>query len=101
MNRDRYESLPEDLREVIDRNSGPDFAGEMGQVWLEAGRAGLAAARERGNGVDILAGDEAAKTRQALQQVVIRWMKEREDQRIDGLRLVKKARKAIGRHTAD
>lgn len=33
MNKDRYESLPDDLKEIIDRNSGRDFAAQIGDVF--------------------------------------------------------------------
>ncbi len=95
MNQERYQSLPADLRTVIDRNSGIHLAKQTGQAWRQAEQAGIEAARASGNRFDILAG---APTVRALEQVVERWTKMMKSQQIDGPRLVEEARRAIARN---
>jgi TRAP-type C4-dicarboxylate transport system substrate-binding protein len=95
MNKARYDALPSELRAVIDSNSGAPLAEEMGRVWRDAGNAGLEAARKRGNRIDVLQGQEAQRTREALQRASIEWTKEVGKQHIDGFHLIRKARQAI------
>lgn len=97
MNQKRYESLPEDLRAVIDKNSGPVLAKEAGQVWLEADDAAIKVASERGNRIDVLRGEEQQRVHTALGNVLTRWSEAMEEKHIDGLRLIKEARQAINR----
>ena len=99
MNEARYRALPADLREVIDRNSGPVFAREMGDVWLKAGHAGISAAERQGNSINKLQGEERAKAHARLAHVVELWLKEREQQGIDGALLIEQARQAIARYS--
>ena len=99
MNRQKYLSLPEELRAVIDRNSGSAFAREMGQVWLDAGNAGIGIAQQRGNRLHHLLGEEAEAARTNLEQVIDRWRQARERQGIDGEELIRKARSAIEHHS--
>jgi TRAP-type C4-dicarboxylate transport system substrate-binding protein len=95
MNQARYESLPEDLRAVIDNNSGSGLAKEAGQVWQKAESKAIAAARASGNTVDILQGKEQESVRTALGAVLERWAGEMKKQKIDGFRLIREARQAI------
>ncbi|MCP4042840.1 MAG: TRAP transporter substrate-binding protein [Gammaproteobacteria bacterium] len=99
MNPDRYNSLPVEMRAVIDRNSGNLLAKEMGQVWDETGNSGIKAARAQDNGIDVIKGKEEQRIRQALQTVLNRWAKDVEKNHIDGSSLIHKARQAIARHS--
>jgi TRAP-type C4-dicarboxylate transport system substrate-binding protein len=49
MNQARYDSLPPDLKAVIDKNSGPELAQQAGRIWDNSQAAGRKAAQERGN----------------------------------------------------
>lgn len=49
MNQARYDSLPADLKKVIDANSGPEFSRQIGRIWDGSQAAGRKAAQERGN----------------------------------------------------
>ena len=95
MNQTRYQSLPEDLRAVIDNNSGLALAKQAGQVWLKAENLAITAARTRGNRIQVLQGEEQQHVRTALGDVLLRWAKAMQEKHIDGLRLIKEARQAI------
>ncbi|MES9902011.1 MAG: TRAP transporter substrate-binding protein [Sedimenticola sp.] len=99
MNKARYDALPEELRAVIDRNSGQRLAREIGGIWREAGNAALVAARKRGNRIDVLSGEALHSAHQALQGVLSRWMKEVDKQQINGPRLIRTAREAVEHNT--
>src|SRR5690625_3551968 len=96
MNKDRYASLPDDLRAVIDENSGANAADWVGQVWEEdfeeKGRAGLDAA-----GVEHieLGEDHAVRLEAAAEKVVQRWISEADAKGLDGADLVERARAAV------
>ncbi len=96
MNEKRYESLPNDLREIIDRNSGAGLAHKAGRAWMAAESAAMATARSKGNQFNTLLTTQPA-VQEALQQVLVRWARKMNAQRIDGLRLIKQARQAIAR----
>lgn len=51
MNKDKYESLPDDLKKVIDDNSGMALTKKVGKMWDKTDLIGLQAARDRGNEV--------------------------------------------------
>ena len=98
MNQARYDSLPDDLRAVIDHHSGAMLAKKAGHAWQEAADAAIEAARTHGNKIHTL--DTAQpQVREALQQVSIRWAEQMEQQQIDGMRLIKEARQAISRNS--
>jgi TRAP-type transport system periplasmic protein len=49
MNQAKYDSLPADLKKVIDNNSGPQLSQQIGKIWDNSQAAGRKAAQERGN----------------------------------------------------
>lgn len=49
MNKDKYESLPDDLKKVIDDNSGMALTKKVGEMWDKTDLIGLQAARDRGD----------------------------------------------------
>ncbi|WP_350560827.1 TRAP transporter substrate-binding protein [Psychrobacter sp. CAL346-MNA-CIBAN-0220] len=49
MNKDKYESLPDDLKKVIDDNSGMALTKKVGKMWDKTDLLGLQAARDRGD----------------------------------------------------
>lgn len=99
MNKDTYEGLPDDLKAVIDANSGAAIAEQTGALWDEIEGPGQALQEESGSPVEAL--DQAATDAlDALgEQVVQRWIEEASGQGIDGAALVAAAREAIAKHS--
>jgi TRAP-type C4-dicarboxylate transport system substrate-binding protein len=96
MNKDRYESLPDDLKKVIDDNSGTSAAEWVGRAWEEDFEAKGLAALEAGGVEHIeLSPDEAAKFEAAAEKVVERWVAEADSKGLDGRALVEQARQAV------
>ncbi len=56
MNKDAYDALPDDLKAVIDRNSGPVWSGRTGAVFDELDVKGRAAAEAAGHQIYTVAG---------------------------------------------
>ncbi len=95
MNRDRYESLPEDLKAVIDANSGTGIAAEIGGLWEGFEDGGLKVLEGAGVERIVLDPAEAAKFDAASATVVQRWIDEATANGIDGAALVERARAAV------
>lgn len=76
MNRARYESLPDDLKKVIDDNSGREVSGLFGKIQQEWDSPGRKIAVERKNNIITLSADQVAKWKAAAQPVVDRWIAE-------------------------
>jgi len=99
MNKDRYESLPDDLKEIIDRNSGRDFAAEIGDVFNGVEEVGKRMVNEgKGQVVQITAAEKATFD-DASASVVDRWIEEANSNGIDGAKLVEDAKAAVQSHT--
>ena len=49
MNQAKYDSLPADLKKVIDNNSGAALSQQIGKIWDGSQAAGRKAAQDRGN----------------------------------------------------
>jgi TRAP-type C4-dicarboxylate transport system substrate-binding protein len=99
MNKERYDGLPEDLRKVIDDNSGRDLAAEMGDVWNGVEEPGVRMQQESGGEVIQLSAEAKAAFDERSRQVVQRWIDEAESNGLDGAGLVEAARESIGQHS--
>ncbi|AWI81097.1 C4-dicarboxylate ABC transporter [Parazoarcus communis] len=76
MNKKRYESLPSDLKKVIDDNSGVEFSAAIGRAWDEAGPPARQMAVDRGNVLNMLAGSELDAFKKIGEQVSREWIEE-------------------------
>jgi TRAP-type C4-dicarboxylate transport system substrate-binding protein len=100
MNKDTYESLPDDLKQVIDDNSGMALAQQIGKVWDEAEAPGLQAAEETGAEFYVIEGDELERWKEASQPVIEAWIEQMNANGQDGAALVEEARSLIERYSA-
>jgi len=101
MNKARYESLPDDLKQVIDDNSGANIARQIGQVWMDVEGPGRRAAMEAGNEfIDWPVADKP-EWQAAIQPAIERWVAEVTDAGIDGQALLEAATAAVEAHRAD
>ena len=96
MNKARWDSLPDDLKEVFTRNSGEDWLRQIAQVWRGADDAGIKIAVDSGNEHIVLSEQEMATFNEALAPVVDRWVAEHGD--FDAQALVDAAKAAIAKH---
>lgn len=101
MNNDSYDRLPDDLKQVIDNNSGPDVAALFGAAMDSGDRAGLRVAQESGNAIITLDADETARWRAASQPVIDNWIAEMEGEGLDARGLVAEARALIERYSGN
>jgi len=98
MNKKRYESLPADLKAVLDAHSGKNIAGWIGQVWDDIEPPGQAALEKAGGQMITLEAAAQAEFDARAAQVVERWIAEAKGKGLDGEGLVAAARAAVARH---
>ncbi len=94
MNQARYDSLPPELKKVIDTNSGPEMSAKIGRLFAESRAAGRQAAQARKNSFVTISGDEYQRWVKASEGVAEQWVKEVTAAGLDGTRLLKEARDA-------
>jgi TRAP-type C4-dicarboxylate transport system substrate-binding protein len=99
MNRARYDSLPADLKKIIDANSGSETAALFGRVMDEGDKAGLALATKAGNRIVTLDAAETARWERAAAGVREAWYNEVSGKGIDGKKLAAEAEALIARHS--
>ncbi|MEN0088012.1 MAG: TRAP transporter substrate-binding protein [Pseudomonadota bacterium] len=95
MNKERYEGLPDDLRAIIDDNSGEAFARYAGALWDSAETRAKELQIEQGQTVDMLDEATTAALTAASDAVIDRWVEEVGGANIDGAALVEAARAAV------
>ena len=99
MNKERYEDLPDDLKAVIDANSGIEIAGWIGGVFDESEIPGRDAVKEAGNEIIALTPEAMQAFDAKGREVVDGWVEEVTAEGIDGQALVDAARGAVEAHT--
>jgi len=99
MNQARWDSLPDDLKQVFIDNSGPEWLKEVGEIWTGTDDAGLAIAKKAGNTYIELDEEQTAAFRKKLEPVVDRWIEDVSAKGIDGKALVEAARAAIAKYS--
>lgn len=99
MNRDAYDRLPDDLKAVIDANSGFEWAGRFGA----ANDADDVVARDEaiavGNSIVTLDAAETERWRMAAQVTIENWFAETEAAGIDGRGLYERAVQLVAEET--
>lgn len=74
MNKAAYEALPDDLKAVIDANSGVEVAAAFGRAMDAGDVVGRKAAEDLGNKIVTLDPDETARWKQAAQPTIDKWI---------------------------
>jgi len=100
MNQKKYDSLPADLKKVIDNNSGREVSAWVSARFKGADAAGREAAEAHGNTVYQLSADEMAKWQAATQPVTDEWIKEISAKGVDGRMLHDDAASLVKQYSA-
>jgi len=99
MNKAKYESLPDDLRAVLDAESGAKFSRIAGQLMLDKDAPGRAIAEKAGNNIIKLDEAETARWKAAAQPVYDRWIADMKAKGIDGEELIARAKAQIAKRS--
>lgn len=99
MNQASYDRLPDDLKAVIDANSGVETAGLMGRAMDEGDETGLAIAQKAGNSIVMLDEAETARWVETATPLIAAWEAEMNAKGADGKALVEEARALIEKYS--
>lgn len=88
MNREAYEELPEDLRAIIDANSGIEASAWAGRIQQEGDAPARQAAVDRNNTIVTVEGDALAEWIEMGDQVRAAWVEEMNERGYDGQALL-------------
>jgi TRAP-type C4-dicarboxylate transport system substrate-binding protein len=98
LNLRKYESLPPDLKSVLDANSGQVAATMAGTMWDNEGAAVADMVKQRGNTITTLSAQETARWRKATEPVIEAWLKQMKERGADGGKLLDTARALIAKY---
>ena len=99
MNKAKYDSLPDDLKKIIDANSGAALAAELGRKWDEWDAIGRAAVTKRGTPIHVIDGPDLAAWKKAVEPLYKSWVAERDKAGDNGAELLKTAQELIAKHS--
>jgi TRAP-type C4-dicarboxylate transport system substrate-binding protein len=92
MNKDKYESLPDDLKKVVDDNSGLEFSIFAGGTQSDADGPARKIAADLGNNIVTLSDEETQVWRDAAQPIYDSWVADMDSKGVDGQALIDEAR---------
>lgn len=98
MNKARYEALPDDLKAVLDAESGAKLSAFASQIMWDMDAPAREIAVNAGNTIVKLDEAEVARWKQAAVPVVDRWVAEMDGKGLDGKALIERARALIAKH---
>lgn len=98
MNKAKYEALPDDLKAILDAESGAKLSAFATQIMWDMDVPGRKIADDAGNNIVQLDADEVARWKAASQPVVERWIADMDAKGIDGAALIEQAKALIEKH---
>jgi TRAP-type C4-dicarboxylate transport system substrate-binding protein len=100
MNPKTYSGLPDDLKAIIDRNSGVELSAQLGRLWDEQTAPARKLATDRGNTVIVVPAAELARWQKAAQPVLTEWVADMKRRQINGEALLADARALLARNAS-
>jgi TRAP-type transport system periplasmic protein len=95
MNQAKYDSLPADLKAVIDANSGAALAQQIGRIWDGSQAAGRKAAQERGNAMYVVPASELDNWVKASAPLYDDWVADMDKRGNNGKAMLAEARELL------
>ena len=95
MNQARYDSLPADLKQVIDNNAGPVLSQQIGKLWDNSQAAGRKAAQERGNSFYVVPASELDNWVKASAPLFDDWVADMDKRGNNGRAMLAEARELL------
>jgi TRAP-type C4-dicarboxylate transport system substrate-binding protein len=99
MNKAKYNSLPADLKKVIDNNSGLATSAWLGKVQQAGDIAGRKSASDRNNNIFTVNVAEAQNFRRKSRAIEVEWVEDMNKRGFDGKKLLEGAKALIEKHT--
>ncbi|WP_209595769.1 TRAP transporter substrate-binding protein [Ruegeria sp. HKCCSP351] len=101
MNKDRWDALPDDLKAVIDANSGAEFSAFAGKQMQADDDGPHKQAMERGNNIITLSPEQVAEWKAASQPTTDAWIAEMDEKGLDGTGLRARALELISQYSGN
>ena len=98
MNKAKYNSLPPDLKKIIDNNSGLETSGWLGKVQQGGDVSGRKTASDRNNAIFTVGPAEAQEFRRKSRALEVEWIEDMNKRGFDGRKLIDSARALIEKH---
>jgi TRAP-type C4-dicarboxylate transport system substrate-binding protein len=95
MNQAKYDSLPADLKAVIDANSGAALSQQIGRIWDGSQAAGRKAAQERGNAFYMVPASELDNWVKASAPLYDDWVADMDKRGNNGKAMLAEARELL------
>lgn len=100
MNKAKYDALPDDLKAILDAESGAKLSEFASQIMWDYDAPGRELAVKNGNNIIQLDEAEVARWKEAAQPVIARWVADMDGKGIDGQALIDRARSLIAEKTS-
>ncbi|MDJ1157047.1 TRAP transporter substrate-binding protein [Chelatococcus sp. SYSU_G07232] len=98
MNKARFASLPAELKDVLDRNSGQLAASMAGRAWDDMVPQAMALVQRRSNSVYTLPASELERWKAATRPVTDAWLAQMKDKGTDGGKLVEEMQALVAKY---
>jgi TRAP-type C4-dicarboxylate transport system substrate-binding protein len=95
MNKKRFDSLPKELQDVIEKSAGLDLIEKYGQLMIDLEQPGKDLQVKSGGEIITLSKESSEEFNEVGKKVVKRWVKEINDKGIDGQKIVDAVRASI------
>lgn len=100
MNKSKYESLPADLKKVLDDNSGAAFSRQCGKNFDEWDASGRQAVQKANMSRHTISGSELDAWKKVTEPVVNSWVEQRTKAGDNGAELLAQARSLIAKYSS-
>ncbi|WP_121066564.1 TRAP transporter substrate-binding protein [Chachezhania antarctica] len=98
MNKAKYDALPDDLKAILDAESGAKLSAFATQVMWDQDAPAREIAVEAGNNIVELDQAEVDRWKEASEPVIARWIEDMDAKGIDGAALIEQAKGLIAKH---
>lgn len=98
MNKAKYEALPDDLRAILDEQSGEKLSTFAAQVMWDMDAPARKIAQDAGNTITVLDEAEVNRWKEASKPVVDQWVTDMKGKDVDGAALINQAKSLIKKH---
>ena len=100
MNQAKYDSLPADLKKVVDANSGAAYSQSIGKIWDNSQAAGRKAAKDHGNAFHTIPASELDNWVKASAPLYEGYIADMNAKGLPGKQMVQDARDLLAKYTA-
>jgi len=96
MNKQKYESLPADLKAIIDKTTGEAMVARFGSMFDDVAASSRKRIADQGNQITTFTAADVAAMKQATASVEDEWAKQVAEKGLDGKKLIAAARELTG-----